>query len=86
MERTSVMDAAREVLSYSGHDASIRLLTDMPTGPLNRVANNALAKQLTGWEPQVSFVDGLHKTIDWYFSTRKPEEARHALDTSLTER
>ena len=42
----------------------------MPTGPLNRVADNALARMLLGWEPQVSFVDGLHRTVDWYFASK----------------
>src|SRR4051794_35822551 len=42
MERTRVIDAAREVLRYTGHHAEIKLRRDMPTGPLNRVADNSL--------------------------------------------
>jgi hypothetical protein len=30
----------------------------MPTGPLNRVAENKLAKKLFGWEPKVPFIKG----------------------------
>jgi len=85
-ERTRVIDAAKEVLSYTGSDADIRLLPDMPTGPLNRVADNSLAKQLLGWEPEVKFMDGLHRTIDWYFSTRDRDEVRADLARRLTER
>ena len=34
MERTRVIDAAREVIRYTGYEATIRLMPDMPTGPL----------------------------------------------------
>src|SRR5271157_5853792 len=46
MERIRVMDAARMVLEFTGHKAEIKLRPEMPTGPLNRVADNALAKRL----------------------------------------
>jgi nucleoside-diphosphate-sugar epimerase len=86
MERTRVIDAAREVLRYTGHKAEIELHPEMPTGPLNRVADNALAKRLLGWEPQVAFMDGLHRTIDWYFGTKDRDLVASGLSTKLTER
>ncbi len=86
MERTRVIDAVHEVLRYTGHDAEIRLRPDMPTGPLNRVADNSLAKRLLGWEPQMKFMDGLHRTIDWYFSAKNPAEVDRQLEASLTAR
>jgi UDP-glucose 4-epimerase len=86
MERTRVIDAVHEVLRYTGHRAKIELHPEMPTGPLNRVADNSLAKKLLGWEPAIQFRDGLHKTIDWYFSTKKREEVTLAVDRMLTER
>jgi nucleoside-diphosphate-sugar epimerase len=86
MERTKVLDAAREVLRYTGHRAEIELHPEKPTGPMNRVADNALAKKLLGWEPQVKFMDGFHRTIDWYFSTKNREEVKNILDRRLTER
>jgi nucleoside-diphosphate-sugar epimerase len=85
-ERTRVIDAAREVLRYTGHRAEIRLLPHMPTGPLNRVASNRLARELLGWEPQMKFMDGLHRTIDWYFSTRQRKAVSGYLQEMLTER
>src|SRR5918999_3010669 len=45
-ERVRVLDAARLVLEYTGHKARIELRPDMPRGPRNRVADNALAKRL----------------------------------------
>jgi len=86
MERTRVIDAVREVLRYTGHKAEIEFHPEMPVGPLNRVADNRLAKELLGWEPQVPFIEGLHRTIDWYFSTKDPEQVRKTLDRMLTER
>ncbi len=79
-ERTRVMDAVQEVLRYTGHRARIELHPEMPTGPMNRVADNSLARQLLGWEPKVRFMDGLHRTIDWYFANKDPEEVRHILE------
>jgi nucleoside-diphosphate-sugar epimerase len=85
-ERIRVIDAVHEILRYTGHDAEIKLLPDMPTGPLNRVASNKLAKKLLGWEPKVEFVDGLHKTIDWYYSTKDKREMISSFDRLLRER
>ena len=86
MERTRVIDAVQEVLSYTGHDAKIELHPEMPTGPMNRVADNALASRLLEWSPQVNFVDGLHRTIEWYFSTKDRDKVRDVLEERLTER
>ncbi len=58
----------------------------MPTGPLNRVASNQLAKRLLGWEPQVTFREGLHRTIDWYFATKQREAVNTVLPRLLTDR
>lgn len=86
MERTRVMDAVREVLRYTKHNAKIELHPEMPTGPMNRVADNSLARKLLGWEPKVRFMDGLHRTIDWYFATKNPAEVAATLNAKLTER
>jgi len=85
-ERTRVIDAVDEVLRYTGHQAEIKFLPHMPTGPLNRVASNRLARQLLGWEPQMKFMEGLRRTIDWYFSTRQRQEVGAYLAEMLTER
>jgi nucleoside-diphosphate-sugar epimerase len=85
-ERVRVIDAAREVLAYTGFDAEIATRPDMPTGPYNRVADNRLARDRLAWEPQVKFVDGLHRTIDWYFANRDREQVRASLERLLVER
>jgi nucleoside-diphosphate-sugar epimerase len=86
MERTRVIDAAREVLRYSGHDAPVQLQPGMPTGPLNRVADNTLARTLLNWEPQVRFIDGLRRTADWYFGSKDRTLVEATLAGRLTER
>lgn len=85
-ERTRVIDAVREVLRYTGHSAEIKFLPHMPTGPLNRVAKNTLARELLGWEPRMKFMDGLHRTIDWYFASKEREKVGGYLAEMLTER
>ncbi|MBI1875539.1 MAG: NAD-dependent dehydratase, partial [Acidobacteria bacterium] len=41
---------------------------------------------LLGWEPTVTFMDGLRQTIDWYFGTRDRSRVAATLDRMLTER
>jgi nucleoside-diphosphate-sugar epimerase len=80
MERTRVIDAVREVLHYTGKELEIELQPEMPTGPMNRVADNTRARELLGWNPETSFVDGLHRTIDWYFAVKDPADVRRLLE------
>ena len=86
MERTRVIDAVQEVLRYSGHSPRIEFHPEMPTGPMNRVADNSLAKKLLHWEPKVKFMEGLHSTADWYAATKDREQVKAILDSVLTER
>jgi nucleoside-diphosphate-sugar epimerase len=86
MERVRVIDAVKEVLRYAGHKARIVFRPDMPTGPYNRVADNSLAKKLLGWQPKVSFYEGLHRTIDWYFKNKDQEEAKRHFYKKLIEK
>lgn len=72
-ERIKVIDAINETLSYTKHNPRIKFLKNMPVGPLNRVADNSLAKKLLGWEPKIKFIDGVHKTIDWYFTNKNKD-------------
>ncbi len=81
-----MIDAVREVLRSTGHQATIALRPEMPTGPMNRVPDNSLAGKLLGWEPRVKFIDGAQETIDWYFSTKDREQVRAILGGRLTER
>lgn len=87
MERTRVIDAVHEVLRLTKQESTpIELHPEMPTGPVNRVADNSLAKKLLVWEPKTKFMDGLKQTLDWYFATKKRDEVAGYLERMLTER
>jgi nucleoside-diphosphate-sugar epimerase len=86
MERTSVIDAAREILRRTGVTARIQADPTKPTGPYNRVADNALGRKLLDWAPQVSFSEGLDRTIKWYFETKNVDIISRDLEHMLTER
>jgi nucleoside-diphosphate-sugar epimerase len=86
MERITVLEAAQEVLRYTGRTGRIERRPHMPTGPYNRVADCSLASQLLGWKPKIKFTDGLRRTIDWYFSTREKGQVQAILARMLTER
>lgn len=85
-ERTRVIDAAREVLRYTGKRLELRPDPAKPTGPYNRVCDHRRATEMLGWEPKVSFLDGLRATIDWYHRTHTVAEVRATLAGMLTER
>jgi nucleoside-diphosphate-sugar epimerase len=86
MERTSVNEAARMILSRCGRAAEIVPDISKPTGPYNRVADNALARRLLDWEPKVSFSEGLDRAIRWYFDTHDRDAVAEVFEASLTER
>jgi nucleoside-diphosphate-sugar epimerase len=86
MERVRVIDAVNMVCEFAGVKPKIKLLPNMPTGPLNRVADNSLAKKLLGWEPKYAFREGLKRTMDWYFATKDREQVAKLLNSQLTTR
>ncbi|HHQ2481153.1 TPA: NAD-dependent epimerase/dehydratase family protein [Bacillus cereus] len=85
-EPVRVLEAAELVLKMTRHNAEIKLRRDMPTGPLNRVASNDLAYKLLGWNAKYKFIDGLRKTVDWYFTTHQQDEVEQDFERKLIER
>lgn len=86
MERTRVIDAAKEILKRTGVDSRLQPDPTKPTGPYNRVCDNTLARKLLGWEPKVTFSQGLDRTIDWYYKSKNAEVVRKDFERLLTER
>ena len=86
MERIKVIDAVQEICKYTKFHPRIKFKPNMPIGPLNRVADNSLAYKLLGWKPKVKFFNGLHKTIEWYFTTHDRNIVRETVEHQLTER
>ena len=86
MERTKVVECARQVLDYMGMSPELAFDPSKPTGPYNRVCDLSLCREVLDWEPQTSFRDGLHATIDWYLGTHDADAIRGNLERMLTER
>jgi len=86
MERTRVVDAAKKIIAYMGKDLRLSFDPSKPTGPYNRVSDNAAAAEALGWSPGVSFDEGLTATIDWYVAHHPVDEVRANLEHRLTER
>jgi len=78
-ERIRVLDAVELILDLMGHRAEIVTRPDMPTGPLNRVAENGLAERLLGWRPGYTFRTGVERTIEWYRTTKRKDDVRRVL-------
>lgn len=85
-ERIGVFQAAQMINKHLDCNSEYKFLTDMPTGPLNRVADNSLAKELLDWFPQTTFAEGLKKTIDWYVNSKSEVEVAELLGDKLLER
>ena len=57
--------------------------TSKPTGAVSRALDNSLAKELLGWEPRFSLLEGLKKTVEWYDKNHKKQG--HIDESSLLE-
>lgn len=79
-EQTRVLDAVRLILDCTGFSPTIETRPDLPSGPHARVADISRARDLLGWSPVVSFADGVQQTINWYFATKSPDDAKRALE------
>jgi nucleoside-diphosphate-sugar epimerase len=80
MERITVFQAARLTQDLTGHRAPILARPEMPTGPLNRVADGSRAERLLEWSSQTPFREGLRRTIDWYFSSKDRGEVARLIE------
>lgn len=85
-ERIQVKEAAIIIMDIMGHKAELKMRPDMPTGPMNRVADNSKAKELLGWEPKTLFLEGVKKTIEWYIKNNDVESLEKEFDKKLLER
>lgn len=83
-EKITVDQMTKSIFNLTNfHPKKIKYL-EMPTGPLNRVSNITKAKKLLNWSPKYTFQQGLKRTIDWYYSAKKPSMIRKDLEELLT--
>ncbi|MBT4191921.1 MAG: NAD-dependent epimerase/dehydratase family protein [Candidatus Diapherotrites archaeon] len=72
----SIADLARKVVEFSGSKSELGI-GDKPyrENEIWRMySDSSKAKELLGWEPKISFDDGLKKTIDWFRKYREEFE------------
>ena len=69
----------RELLDQLQEIAGVRVEPEMApprTGDIHRsMADISAARQLLGYEPAVSFAEGLRRTYEWYQSVYQPRES-----------
>lgn len=82
-ERISVKRMVDLVLKLIGHKPKKINYINMPTGPMNRVADISLAHRLLGWKPNFRFDEGLKKTIEWYFKNKNKNNVKNNLKSLL---
>jgi len=67
----SILDIATMIAKVMNKPESlISFISDRPGQVFRHTANAVKAREILGWEPTVSFEEGLHKTIEWYKENR----------------
>jgi len=75
-EEMPIRDLVGIICELVGFDGEIRWDTSKPDGQPRRRVDPSRAKRLFGFVAEVSFRDGLRRTIDWYLEHRDEAEAR----------
>jgi hypothetical protein len=65
----SVLQLAQHVLDITGSDSPISFIPRPQDDPHVRQPDITLAREVLGWEPQVSLHDGLARTVRWFEET-----------------
>lgn len=66
----SIKDLTEMVVKLTGFNGNIVWQTDKPNGQPRRGLDVSRAKELFGWIAQVSFEEGMKRTIEWFKSNR----------------
>jgi len=62
----TVQEIAELVLSVTGSDSQLKYVDRPEDDPSVRQPDITLARQVLGWEPETSVMDGLEKTVAWF--------------------
>ncbi|HEY78834.1 MAG TPA: NAD-dependent epimerase/dehydratase family protein [Dehalococcoidia bacterium] len=62
---TGIGTIAEKLVALSGKDIRLTYDLSQPTGPVSRTADMTKARQVLGWQPEVSLDDGLRQTYQW---------------------
>lgn len=72
----SIKDLTELIVKLTGFKGQLAWQTDKPNGQPRRGLDVSRAKELFNWSAQVSFEEGLKKTIEWFKENRKKVESR----------
>lgn len=72
----SIKDLTELIVKLTGFQGQLTWQTDKPNGQPRRGLDVSRAKELFNWSAQVSFEEGLQKTITWFKENRKRVENR----------
>jgi len=67
----SIKDLTELIVKLTGYSGKLVWQTDKPNGQPRRGLDVSRAKDYFGWSAQVSFEEGLRRTIEWYRNNRK---------------
>ncbi len=65
-ERVSVNQIIGQINELLGRNVKPHYAPTRPGDVKHSLADISLARQVIGFEPKISFADGLRKAIDWY--------------------
>lgn len=86
-EHIRIKDAVNKIFEYTKfRPKKIFFDTSKPEGVFSRAADLTRTKEVLGWEPKISFDEGLKRTIEWYYSTADKVEISKKLRKLLYER
>ena len=87
-EITKIADAVQTVCDIMGYKPADGFFFDRskPEGVHARAADTTNQKLWLGWQPTVSFKEGITKTIEWYQANRTADELRENFERKLFER
>ncbi len=61
----SIKDAAALIKAETGYKGELRW-TGWPNGQARRAVDIGRAKEMMGWEPKVTFEEGIKRTVEWF--------------------
>jgi UDP-glucuronate decarboxylase len=62
----SILDAAKKVVKVVGVNSGLSFHPLPEDDPMRRCPDTGKAKEILGWEPQVSLEKGLERTLSWF--------------------
>lgn len=70
---TSIQDIAEMIVKISGKEIDIKYDITRPEGDKARCADYSKAKEILGWSPKISLLEGLEKEYNWIYNQIKNE-------------